>query len=332
MADLEIVRIDSTQAVNAPAVNPTDDKKKKTTEPPIFMRPHDVTTVEKKEDAMKIAEFLNSKEKRQARENELRNYLLSLGYNEKDAKELAKNQVKNEQSQANAKITKVFIDQKAYNDYLSTQSKNSPYNVNLIDDPEVLEMIRGDRLKGPTVGDRAEVLRTYFKTDEKGQLIKDENGVNQLNTEKYKEEDLKKFFKTDENGELVKDTTGNYMFDSEKFKTNQKEEHLKKFYQTDNQGNLVKDANGQYIFDSDKYKTEMEHDVTAYRLTLSDRENAAQKRNYDPTDERNAIEAAGLDYTFVQDNQSGSSKGVLRGLHYQIEHPQGKLVRVLMVM
>ena len=32
---------------------------------------------------------------------------------------------------------------------------------------------------------------------------------------------------------------------------------------------------------------------------------------------------------FVQDNQSGSSKGVLRGLHYQIEHPQGKLVRVI---
>ena len=39
--------------------------------------------------------------------------------------------------------------------------------------------------------------------------------------------------------------------------------------------------------------------------------------------------AAGLDMTFVQDNQSGSSKGVLRGLHYQIEHPQGKLVRVI---
>ena len=32
---------------------------------------------------------------------------------------------------------------------------------------------------------------------------------------------------------------------------------------------------------------------------------------------------------FVQDNQSKSSKGVLRGLHFQKEHPQGKLVRVL---
>ncbi|RLA37897.1 MAG: dTDP-4-dehydrorhamnose 3,5-epimerase [Gammaproteobacteria bacterium] len=32
---------------------------------------------------------------------------------------------------------------------------------------------------------------------------------------------------------------------------------------------------------------------------------------------------------FVQDNQSGSTKGVLRGLHYQVRQPQGKLVRVL---
>ena len=32
---------------------------------------------------------------------------------------------------------------------------------------------------------------------------------------------------------------------------------------------------------------------------------------------------------FVQDNQSGSTQGVLRGLHYQVEQPQGKLVRVL---
>lgn len=37
----------------------------------------------------------------------------------------------------------------------------------------------------------------------------------------------------------------------------------------------------------------------------------------------------GLSMTFVQDNQSMSSKGVLRGLHYQINHPQGKLVRVI---
>ena len=39
--------------------------------------------------------------------------------------------------------------------------------------------------------------------------------------------------------------------------------------------------------------------------------------------------AAGLDYCFVQDNQSSSRKGVLRGLHFQRAFPQAKLVRVL---
>lgn len=38
--------------------------------------------------------------------------------------------------------------------------------------------------------------------------------------------------------------------------------------------------------------------------------------------------ATGLDVQFVQDNHSKSTQGVLRGLHYQIQHPQGKLVRV----
>lgn len=39
--------------------------------------------------------------------------------------------------------------------------------------------------------------------------------------------------------------------------------------------------------------------------------------------------AAGLPLTFVQDNHSRSHRGVLRGLHYQIEHAQGKLVRAI---
>jgi dTDP-4-dehydrorhamnose 3,5-epimerase len=43
---------------------------------------------------------------------------------------------------------------------------------------------------------------------------------------------------------------------------------------------------------------------------------------------RDFLEATGLDVTFVQDNHSGSSRGVLRGLHYQTQRPQGKLVRV----
>ncbi len=41
------------------------------------------------------------------------------------------------------------------------------------------------------------------------------------------------------------------------------------------------------------------------------------------------FDAAGIDRVFVQDNQSASKKGVLRGLHFQINHPQAKLVRVL---
>lgn len=41
------------------------------------------------------------------------------------------------------------------------------------------------------------------------------------------------------------------------------------------------------------------------------------------------MEEAGIDITFVQDNQSCSTKGVLRGLHFQKEYPQTKLVRVI---
>ena len=43
----------------------------------------------------------------------------------------------------------------------------------------------------------------------------------------------------------------------------------------------------------------------------------------------NDMRAEGFHYVFVQDNQSMSTKGVLRGLHYQINHPQTKLVRVI---
>ena len=38
---------------------------------------------------------------------------------------------------------------------------------------------------------------------------------------------------------------------------------------------------------------------------------------------------AGIDAAFVQDNHSKSSQGILRGLHYQVRQPQGKLVRVI---
>lgn len=44
---------------------------------------------------------------------------------------------------------------------------------------------------------------------------------------------------------------------------------------------------------------------------------------------KQTLAALGLDADFVQDNHSKSQRGVLRGLHYQIQHPQGKLVRVV---
>ena len=44
---------------------------------------------------------------------------------------------------------------------------------------------------------------------------------------------------------------------------------------------------------------------------------------------KNDMAEAGLTMEFVQDNQSASTKGVLRGLHFQKQHPQGKLVRVI---
>jgi len=45
--------------------------------------------------------------------------------------------------------------------------------------------------------------------------------------------------------------------------------------------------------------------------------------------QRQSFAENGIDYDFVQDNHSKSSHGILRGLHYQIQQPQGKLVRVV---
>ncbi len=50
---------------------------------------------------------------------------------------------------------------------------------------------------------------------------------------------------------------------------------------------------------------------------------------FSETYNQNDMREAGLNMVFVQDNESVSSKGVLRGLHYQINYPQGKLVRVV---
>jgi dTDP-4-dehydrorhamnose 3,5-epimerase len=50
---------------------------------------------------------------------------------------------------------------------------------------------------------------------------------------------------------------------------------------------------------------------------------------YESFNQKAFNEATGLNVNFVQDNHSRSAKGVLRGLHYQIQQPQGKLVRVV---
>ena len=50
---------------------------------------------------------------------------------------------------------------------------------------------------------------------------------------------------------------------------------------------------------------------------------------YESFNQKAFNEATGTNYQFVQDNHSRSSKDVLRGLHYQIQQPQGKLVRVV---
>jgi dTDP-4-dehydrorhamnose 3,5-epimerase len=49
---------------------------------------------------------------------------------------------------------------------------------------------------------------------------------------------------------------------------------------------------------------------------------------YESFNQKAFNEATGLNLNFVQDNHSRSARGVLRGLHYQIQQPQGKLVRV----
>lgn len=54
-----------------------------------------------------------------------------------------------------------------------------------------------------------------------------------------------------------------------------------------------------------------------------------QRGYFMETYKKTDFDAAGLKFSFVQDNQSSSRKGVLRGLHFQKIHPQAKLVRVL---
>lgn len=65
-------------------------------------------------------------------------------------------------------------------------------------------------------------------------------------------------------------------------------------------------------------------------VTIVDVKSYGDSRGYFmETYKRSDFVAGGIDCEFVQDNQSASTKGVLRGLHFQINHPQSKLVRVV---
>ena len=69
------------------------------------------------------------------------------------------------------------------------------------------------------------------------------------------------------------------------------------------------DIEGLYVIEPTVYKDERGYFVETYN--------------------QNDMKEAGLDMVFVQDNQSVSTRGVLRGLHFQKQFPQGKLVRVV---
>ncbi len=69
------------------------------------------------------------------------------------------------------------------------------------------------------------------------------------------------------------------------------------------------DIEGLYVIEQTVFKDERGYFVETYN--------------------QNDMKEAGLDMVFVQDNQSMSTRGVLRGLHFQKQFPQGKLVRVV---
>ena len=75
----------------------------------------------------------------------------------------------------------------------------------------------------------------------------------------------------------------------------------------------------------------VEHDPTNIKglAVITPTLHGDQRGYFMETYNANEMRNEGLDMTFVQDNQSCSSKGVLRGLHYQKCYPQGKLVRVI---
>ena len=83
-------------------------------------------------------------------------------------------------------------------------------------------------------------------------------------------------------------------------------------------GDSVK--HGNFTFTETSIEDVLIVDVTAY---------GDERGYFVETYKRPDFVAGGIGAEFVQDNQSSSTRGVLRGLHFQIEHPQSKLVRVV---
>lgn len=83
-------------------------------------------------------------------------------------------------------------------------------------------------------------------------------------------------------------------------------------------GDRVK--HGNFTFTETSIEDVLIVDVTAY---------GDERGYFVETYKRPDFVAGGIGAEFVQDNQSSSTRGVLRGLHFQIEHPQSKLVRVV---
>lgn len=83
-------------------------------------------------------------------------------------------------------------------------------------------------------------------------------------------------------------------------------------------GDSVK--HGNFTFTETSIEGVLVVDVTAY---------GDERGYFAETYKRPDFVAGGIGAEFVQDNQSSSTKGVLRGLHFQIHHPQSKLVRVV---
>ena len=75
----------------------------------------------------------------------------------------------------------------------------------------------------------------------------------------------------------------------------------------------------------------VEHDVSGIKglCVITPKKHGDDRGYFVETYNAKDMQEEGLDYTFVQDNQSMSSKGVLRGLHFQKNYPQTKLVRVI---